>query len=104
MFCDAPLILICYGFSLYIAIADPFEMGSAYPRDYYDPRPGRVPAAPDVSIYPVSFCYPSICLISGFSPMLCSNMVGAHSDHIIEAGILDLEADILEAVGITTRW
>ncbi|XP_051205620.1 uncharacterized protein [Lolium perenne] len=26
---------------------DPFEMGSAYPRDYYDPRPGRVPAAPD---------------------------------------------------------
>ncbi|KAM0920035.1 hypothetical protein ACQ4PT_007713 [Festuca glaucescens] len=26
---------------------DPFEVGSAYPWDYYGPRPGRGPAAPD---------------------------------------------------------
>ena len=81
-------------------------MRSAYPRDYYGPAPGRGPAAPNVSICAVSFGYPSIYLIFWpvlFSPMLCSNMVGAHSDRIIEVGILNLEAGVLEAAGITTR-
>jgi hypothetical protein len=62
MFCDAPLILTCDSFLLYIAIADFFEMGSAYSRDYYSPGPARGPA-PDVSICLVSFGYHSICLI-----------------------------------------
>lgn len=44
----------------------------------------------------------TLVLVVSLQPQI--NMVGAHSDHIIEAGILDLEADILEAVGITTRW
>lgn len=67
MLCDAPLILFCDSFSLYIAIADSFGTRGGYSRDHYGPGPGHAPPpahapAPAVSIIYLSDFWLSLCL------------------------------------------